>query len=247
MSKKIMILLHGFKRNNEDDFGRIHHFFNKFKPEYEIMNVIWYDNYNKATLKRSYLDLLLAQIAFDINSVDYDEISIISYSTGNIVAIYLLDKLRQKDKVSFYGTVPPFEVEKYKWTVRLKEAASYRKKLKKELGSERYKRIQKKLKETKKVEKYPLQILNYVFTKIIKPDGYRIGEIKKGYFLLAEDDQVVNTKVAKEQLSKSVGNDIVVAKFKHDQLFKLDQEVFIKWFNWKYEQDQEERRKKNEN
>lgn len=236
MSKKIMILLHGFKRNNEDDFGRVRHFFDKYKKEgWDIKNVIWYDNYNKKTLNRNYLNLLLSQIALDINFENYEEIVIVAYSTGNVVAMYLIDKIVNKDAITFYGTVPPFEIEKVKWIDRIKESNNYKKQLRKKLGVRRYLHIQRLMKKEKRTEKYPLKILNYVFNKIIRPDGYRIGEIKDGFFLLAKDDQVVDTKVSYREITKSQYNDVEIRDFRHDQLFKLNQEVFISWFSDKIE------------
>ncbi len=232
--KKMMILLHGFKRNNDDDFARVRNYLGKFSKEYDIKNVIWYDNYNKRTLNRNHLDLILSQLALDITLDEPEEIVIIGYSTGNVVAMYLMDKIKDPSKVTFYGTVPPFEIEKFKWVERLKEQAAYKKKLRKKLGTFRYLRIRNKLYKNKKTEKYPIAIANYCYNKIIKPDGHRVGEITNGYFLLAENDQVVNTKVAYKELTKHSENDVTVRKFKHDQLFKLNQEVFIEWFEEKF-------------
>ncbi len=232
--KRMMILLHGFKRNNEDDFGRVHHFFKRYEDDFEIKNVIWYDNYNKKTLNKKYLDILLSQVALDINLENPDDIVIVAYSTGNVVAMYLIDKIKNKDKVRFFGTVPPFDIEKFKWIDRLKEQSRYKKSLRKKLGLKRYLRVQKIMKKNKQTEKYPLQIINYVFTKIIKPDGFRVGEIENGHFLLALDDQVVSTPTAYRELKKHKSNDITIVDFKHDQLFKLDQEVFIEWFSEKF-------------
>ncbi len=232
--KKMMILLHGFKRNNEDDFGRIQKYFGKFSNEYDIRNVIWYDNYNKRTLNRAHLDLILSQLALDIKIDKPTEIVIVAYSTGNVVAMYLLDKIQDKSNVKFYGTVPPFEIERFKWVERLREQNLYRKKLRKKLGTFRYYRIRNKMFQNRQTEKYPIAIANYCYSKIIKPDGHRLGEITNGYFLLAENDQVVNTKLAYNELSKSPGNDITIKKFKHEQLFKLNQEVFIEWFEEKF-------------
>ncbi len=110
----------------------------------------------------------------------------------------------------------------------------YKKKLRKRLGYRRYNRLQRKLRSEKQTERYPLTIANYVYNKIIKPDGYRIGEIEGGKFLLALDDQVVSTKVAYREISKHESNDVVIEDFRHDQLFKLNQEVFIKWFDEKF-------------
>ncbi len=234
MKKKVMILLHGFKRNNEDDFGRVHHFFDQYRNEYDIKNIIWYDNYNKKTLNRKHLDFVLSQVALDVNVSGYEDIVIVAYSTGNVVAMYLMDKLKNRDKVRFFGTVPPFEIEKFKWIERLQDGMKYKKSLKRKLGVRRYYRIQRKLKQQQRTEKYPIQISSYVYHKIIKPDGYRIKEIKDGYFLLALNDQVVKTSVAYRELTKSPENDITVEDFRHDQLFKLNQEVFMNWFSKKF-------------
>ncbi len=232
--KKVMILLHGFKRNNEDDFGRVKNYFSKFEDEYEIKNVIWYDNYNKRTLHKRHLHAILNQVAHDVNQQAPEEIVIVAYSTGNIVAMYLMDKLEHAEKVRFFGTVPPVEIEKFKWIERLKEMRYYKRDLRKRLGRKRYNRVQRKLRKERQTEKYPLTIANYVYTKIIKPDGHRIAEVEGGYFLLALDDQVVNTKLSYREISKNGTNDIVIEDFKHDQLFKLNQEVFIKWFDEKF-------------
>lgn len=234
MTKKVMVLLHGFKRNNEDDFGRVFHYFKQFSEDYEIRNVIWYDNYNKKTLNKKHLNAILNQLALDINMDEPNEIVIVGYSTGNVVAMYLIDKIENKDAIKFYGTVPPFDIERFKWIERLNEQRLYNKKLRKKLGWKRYYRIKRKLWLNKQTEKYPLSIANYCYGKIIKPDGHRISEITNGYFLLAEDDQVVNTKLAFEELSKHPNNDITIKKFKHERLFKLDQEVFIEWFDKKF-------------
>ncbi len=235
MKKKVMILLHGFKRNNEDDFGRIKRYLSKYEDEYEIHNVIWYDNYNRRTLHKSHMLHVLAKVAGKVNKIEPKETVIIAYSTGNIVAMYLIDMLDNKDNIRFFGTVPPFEVEMFKWVQRLKEGQEYKKKLRNKLGWRRYNSIQRKLRKQKQTEKYPLAIANYVHNKIIKPDGYRVGEIKNGKFLLALDDQVVNTKVAYRELNKEGhNNDITIEDFRHDQLFKLHQEVFIKWFEEKF-------------
>lgn len=239
MNKKVIVLVHGLKRLDEDDFGRVRHFIDEYQDDgYDIINVVWSENMDKKTLKRKFMFERVREAANQINENKYEDINIISYSTGGVVMMYLKDLLHRKEEVKIFAVAPAMKVHKFKWIAWTWEKLKYQRMIMKKLGTKRYLRIEKLLIKEGRIERNLFRVVFYVYFRIIRKDGKRVREVENGNFLLLVDDQFINTPYVSKKLPKT--NDIEFTHIRHDRILKEDQEVFIEWFKRKFENTHEE-------
>ncbi len=228
--KKVILLLHGLKKYNKDDFSHLEEFFNEYSNEYDINNITWYNNYDKKTMNLKHLARVLDSVSYDINRKGYKEIVIVAYSTGNIIANKLIQQLTYPDRVKLFGVVPAVEVTPEDWVDGAKEALAKKKEIQSKLGNKRFKILYKKMIEAKKSEQYPVKMIQYVYKKIIAPEGHSLGLIENGKFLLAKNDSVVKNDITEAILKENGTNKVTIKEFSHQEALKQDKEVFIDWF-----------------
>lgn len=230
--KNILLLLHGFKKNGVDDFEKVTSFFNENLKDYEILNEEWFDNYNLATMKRKYFLKRVNEISDLINVEKPDKLIIVAFSTGSIIASLIVKKIKISN-VSIFSIVPPIKINFSKWLPIAWKQFKSNKKLKKKLGKKRFKRIKEKQQENKKIEKYPIRIINFINLVRLR---YRKKILKHNFkilFLFSENDTFVKTAAILKKIDKNK-YDITVKKFDHDQILKKNNSIFIEWFEEKY-------------
>ncbi len=224
--KTTILLLHGFKRNGEDDWAQLHDFFSEFEVDH-VYNEHWFENHDKETLNLNHFYNRSTEIAMKINADHTDKLIIVSYSAGVTFASNLVEKLNVKE-VEFIGVVPTLKIHLVKWLKTLTKMRRANKNLKAKLGKERYHRLIKKQKEERKMEKYPYAIFNFMFFKVISKHGKQLAKIKNAKFLVSRHDHIAKAKHSIKKLEKD--NHIIVADFEHDLILKRDKHIFQEWF-----------------
>lgn len=225
--KKAILLLHGFKRNDVNDFEEVDDYINTFEAD-KIYTEIWFNNYDKKTLNLKHFDKRVNEVAEMINNDNPEELIIIGYSTGNIFASLVLDKLNIKN-VKYFGIVPPFKAHILKWKETLNKMKQVEKDLMKKLGKERYERLKKAKQDSQVAEKYPVKIIFFMFRKVIRKRKHSLMNMKNAHFLIAEDDHIVKTNVSIDVLSKNGTNDLTIKPFTHDLILRKEKQIFIDW------------------
>ncbi len=229
MKSKAILLLHGFKRNGVDDFEQMHEYFSQYKNEYEIINEVYFDNYDRSTLNDKYLNQEVDSIAERLK--DKEQVIIIGYSTGSIVAAMVADRLPKSVDCHIWAMVPPIKIVLMKWVPMGYRIWKKEKALKKKLGKERYESLKAKAQENKTMEKYPVTISKYINVLRKKYQKLLLKHENVSY-LLAEDDTFVHTPRIIKKL-KRYNRDYELQNFSHDLLLNRDKEVFINWFEKK--------------
>lgn len=228
--KKAILLLHGFKRNDVDDFEEVHEFINTLGAE-KVYNEIWFDNYDKETLNLKHLDKRVQEIADKINADAPEELVIIAYSTGTIIGSMVKEKLNTKN-VQFIGVAPTLAAHILKWKKTLKNMKVAEKELREKLGEERYERLKKLKEDQQATEKYPVTIIFFMWRKVIGKRKKALAKIKGASFLIATDDHIVKTNKAIKVLKKN--NKITVKDFTHDLIVRKEKDIFIEFVKENY-------------
>lgn len=231
--KKAILLLHGFKRNDIDDFEEVQDYIKTVADRIgaeKVYNEIWFENYEKETLNLKHFDKRVKEISTKINNENYDEVVIISFSSGTIVAANVKELLTAKS-VKYYGVTPTIKPHILKWIKTLTRLTKANKKLKKKLGKERYDRLKQVKTENQVSEKYPVKIILYMFKGVIGKRKKALVKIKDANFLVASDDHIVKTKVAIKKLSRNGTNNIVSKDFTHDYILRRERQIFIEWLD----------------
>lgn len=226
---KAILLLHGFKRNDVDDYAELHDYLEVVKERIgasKIYNEVWFENYEKDTLNLKYLDKRIEEIIETIKKDNIDELIIIAYSAGTIVGAMVKERIGL-DKVTYLGVAPTFNIHLLKWISTLGKMRKSEKALKAKLGKERYARIKKTTQENKTAEKYPVKIMYYMFSKVIGKRRKYLSNTKGSKFLIAKDDHIVKAKKSIKKLSKH--NEITVEDYTHDLALKSDKQFFKDW------------------
>lgn len=229
--KKAILLLHGFKRNDVDDFEEVNDYIKTLAEKIgaeKIHNEIWFENYNKETLNLKHFDKRAKEVAELINKENYDELIVIGYSTGTIFSANVMKHLTVPS-VKFYGACPAFKAHILKWRKTLQTMKQVEKDLRAKLGTERYERLKKAKQDQQVSEKYPVLIIFFMFRKVIGKRKKPLQKIKNAHFLIAEDDHIVKTGVAVKTLSKNGTNHITIKDFTHDLIIRKDKQIFIDW------------------
>lgn len=216
-----LLLLHGFKRAGEDDFLQI----TPFLSQFNLYNEEYFDNYDLKTLNKKYLLKRIDEIANKINSDGIEDLTIIGYSAGAIIAPLIKKKLNIKN-VLILAIVPPIKVLFSKWL--FKPMANIRKsnKIKSKIGKERYEQL--KNKKVKQFEKYPLRIMSFINNTRLK---YRKFILKEDniIFLFSKNDEFIKTKSCVKLILKNK-QEFSILEFSHSEIMKSQKDIFIKWF-----------------
>lgn len=229
--KKAILLLHGFKRNDIDDFSDVVDFIEEISKQIDaekIYNETWFENYKKDTLNLNYFDKRVNEIVQLIENDSIEELTIICFSTGTIIGSIIASKLKDV-KINFFGVAPTLKAHILKWRKTLIKMKKNETQLKNRLGLERYERLKQKKIENRVIEKYPVKIIFFIWKKIIGKRKKELLKIKNAKFLIAEDDHIVKSCVAIKKLSKNEGNEITVKDFSHDLILRKEKEIFKDW------------------
>ncbi len=231
--KKAILLVHGFKRNDVNDFEEVQDYIDGLASKLgveKIYNEVWFENYKKETLNLEYFDKRVNEVSELINKENYDEIYIIGYSTGTLFSTNLIQKLNI-EKINFYGIAPPTKAHILKWFKTLRVLRSKEKELKKKLGKERYARIKKAQHDNQVKEKYPMKIIFFMFRGVIAKRKKYLLKTKNAHFLVAKDDHIIKANKAIKQLSKNGTNTIEVKDFTHDLILRKNKQIFYDWMD----------------
>ncbi len=224
---KAVLLLHGFKRNNKDDFEEVMPFIETLGFD-KIYNEVWFDNYDKKTLDYKYSLKRVEEIVELINNDKHEEVTIIAYSTGSLIGALISEKLTAKN-VDYYSITPPYKIYFWRYISLAFKLLKMDKKLRKRLGEERYTRLKQKQIETKTIEQYPISIIVFISHQIIRRYKNSLKKIENGKFLLSSTDDKVVVKVTNKVVSKNKTNKITVKEFNHDNILRGEKEIFIEW------------------
>lgn len=229
MINKTILLLHGFKRNGIDDFASMHTYFEQYENEYNIINEIYFDNYEKDTLTLKYLNERAEAISSLLKK--QEEVIILGYSTGAVVAALIADKLPSTVNIHIWAMVPPIKIVLMKWVPMSYRIWKKERAIKKKIGKERYEKLKSKAQADKVMEKYPVKISIYINTLRKKYQKLLLNK-ENTYYLLANEDTFVHTPRIIKKLEK-YNREYEIKDFRHDQLLNADKEVFIEWFESK--------------
>lgn len=203
--EKIVILLHGFKKKDFDDFN---HFVNyaKGKTKYKIVpNQYWYDNHDKSSLNWQKMSSSLDKI---VDGYKDKEIILIGYSMGGVASFR--EAAKNDNVISFMALYPAFYINFKGWVKVLLNNIKKWKEMRKRLGKERYKRM-KQLKSKGVSEKYPITLawnINLFRKKQIK----YISRLKnkKIFLVWSKNDEVTQDdrvfKMLDKKLNKKLNN-----------------------------------------
>ncbi len=226
---KAVLLLHGFKRNNKDDFEEVMPFIETLGFD-KIYNEVWFDNYDKKTLDYKYSLKRVEEIVELINNDRHEEVTIIAYSTGSLIGALISEKLTAKS-VDYYSITPPYKIYFWRYISLAFKLLKMDKKLRKRLGEERYTRLKQKQIETKTIEQYPISIIIFISHQIIRRYKNSLKKIENGKFLLSSTDDKVVVKVTNKVVSKNKTNKITMKEFNHDNILRGEKDIFIEWMN----------------
>ncbi len=224
---KAVLLLHGFKRNNKDDFEEVMPFIETLGFD-KIYNEVWFDNYDKSTLDYKCSLKRVEEIVELINNSNHEEVTIIAYSTGSLIGALISEKLTTR-KVNYYSITPPYKIYFWRYISLAIKLLKMDKKLKKRFGEERYNRLKEKQIENKTIEQYPISIIVFISHQIIRRYKNSLKKIENGKFLLSSTDDKVVVKVTNKVVSKNKTNKITMKEFNHDNILRGEKDIFIEW------------------
>lgn len=227
---KTILLLHGFKRNGVDDFEKTHPYFEQYKNEFNVINLTYFENYDKSTLNDKYLNKVVNDIVDQLK--DQEEVIMMGYSTGGIIGAMIASRLPKNVKTHIFAMMPPIKIVFAKWIPMGFRIITKERKIKKRIGKERYTKIKKSRQENRNMEKYPVTISIYI-NKLRKKYQKLLLNQENIHYLLAAEDTYVNTPKIIKKLEKR-HRDYEIRKFKHDLLLKSEQYVFEEWFEDKF-------------
>lgn len=226
---KTILLLHGFKRNGVDDFEQMHEYFDKYSNDFNIVNLTYFENYQKDTLNDKHLNKIVNETVDQLK--DQDEVIVLGYSAGAIIASMITSRLPESVKTHIFAMTPPIKIVLAKWVPLILKQSSKQRKLKKKLGKERYASIRQKREENKIAEKHPIAISFYINKVRKKYQKYLLND-ENTHYLFANTDYFVNTHKMVKKVSKR-NRDYQVKDFRHELLLSTDKQVFIDWFESK--------------
>ncbi len=222
---KAILLLHGFKRNGEDDFGQVHDFFLSLGVD-KVYAEEWFDNYDKKTMTLKYFEARTKEIAKKILNDGVTELKIVTYSTGVMLTPNICNILKNID-IKIYSIVPPIKIPLSRWVSSGFNSLKIQKKLKKKMGKERYKRLKTASIENRTREKYPIRISVFI-------NEVRMRQWKKVIanpnieYLISRVDEFIDAEKVEAILTKNKRK-ITVREFSHAEALKRDKEVALEW------------------
>jgi len=228
-SRKNIILIHGFKKHQENVFLDFEKYIkdNNLEEEFNIINFTYYDNLDKATIHHKLFKKTIQTILEENKD---KEIFVLGYSMGSTAALTLTSEFDNITKI--YTLVPVFKIDSMLWIKRIINNLKKAKKLKKKLGKERYLRL-KKMKEKGGSEKYPIRLVSQInlFRKANKKDVKGLSQ-KKIKMIFSTNDEINNLKKTIKYINKKINyndNDIEInfTKKTHFQLLTKCEERYI--------------------
>ncbi len=155
--KKHLVLIHGFKKHQENIFKDLEIFLNEdvlINENFEIEKIFYYDNLDKETISKKHFESTIIKKFDELKDKD---VYVIGYSLGALVSLTLTSKYENIKNIISLAPVyklPGF----FDWPKRVISNYRVTRKMKKKLGKERYARL-KSLKKTGISEKYPTRIV----------------------------------------------------------------------------------------
>ncbi len=205
--EKIILLVHGYKRHEQHDFDDFYHYA-KEKVGCQIERIYWFDNYAKETLT---IKSFLSQIDKVMDKYSDKEIIIISYSMG--ASLFLTEGYKWKNITDIISIFPTYYISHFGWLGKIVKTIKLRRKLRKKLSKERYKRLLKS-KEKAPVEKYPIRLtlkINHFRMYLLRNFG-KISN-KNLHIFLNQKDEVNKTKKTFKELKKRIEAKNVVSYY----------------------------------
>ncbi|NOQ50556.1 MAG: hypothetical protein GQ557_02725 [Mycoplasmataceae bacterium] len=198
--EKIILLVHGYKRPKKHDFDHFEEYA-KERVSIPLKKIYWFDNFDKKTMKTK---AFIENFNLELKKYHDKDITIISYSMGASLAIqqaYLFDNV-----IQIIAVYPTFFVYYFDWIKQLKNVYKKRKKIKKQLSKERYKRLLL-MKKSGLSEKYPIRLTLQINSLRKKLGRKKIKATGKQFeIFLNNKDEINNTnksfKKIKKQLSE---------------------------------------------
>ncbi len=199
--EKVILLVHGYKRHEQHDFDDFF-LYAKDKLNCPIEKVYWFDNYDKKTLTT---ESFLTQIDQVMEKYQDKEIIIISYSMG--ACLFLTEGYKWKNITDIFAIYPTYYISHFGWLGKIFKTIKLRRKLRKKLSKERYKRLLQN-KEKAPVEKYPIRLtleMNNFRMYLLK----NLGKVtdKNLYIFLNHKDEANKTKKTYKVLKKRIDTD----------------------------------------
>lgn len=217
---RVILLIHGFKRGNENDFEYLEDPLMKFNLP--IINFEYYDNYDKKTLNWK---LFFKKVSKQMEELKDNEIIVVGYSIGAIIAIYLENYY--PNIIQVISIYPAFKIYLFDWLKRLKDLYFKRKRLKKKIGKERFNKLNEAAKKNKIVEKYPVKItrnINIFRSKLRKK--IKNININKTTLILSEIDEIVHYKKTYKYINKfNISDKIIFFNLSHYSAMKDGQNL----------------------
>lgn len=228
--KKAIVLLHGFKSRNSDDFIEIEEYFQLIKDT-KVFNINWFDNYELETQKLSNINNLCKEVAKSVS--DFDHIDIIGYSTGALLTKQIESYIPNKSKVNIYLVGPL--IKRYfliRFIGAIKTNLSVNRKissLKKSTTFNEYKNYIEKNKANKTFDLYIFQ--NFLMTEKLKMKFRRsLLNDRTIHWLLAKNDFAIRTPEVYKILKRKGHKNVTIEDFNHGQIMKNQKDIFMKWY-----------------
>lgn len=228
-NKKAIILLHGFRQKNSDDFAKAMEYFNSIEDT-DIINEPWFDNYD---LDTQTIWAVKAKAVYFANLLSgYSEVKIIGYSTGALLAKQIKNNLDlDKTKVYIYLVGPLIKRYVLNRAIGAWKEDKASKKAMKDLTD------QEKQDLIKNNETNIHYFNNFRMTEKMKLK-FRKGLIKDSsiHWYLATNDMAIRTpEVYRILMAK--GRKVTVEDFNHGLIFNYQLDMFIKWFESRVEEE----------
>ena len=218
---KVTILIHGFKRQDHDDFGDFYKYAVN-KVDHELVLITYYENNKRSTLHWRKWRTILDN---EIKKHKGKHINLVGYSMGALAAIRLAAV--HEDVKSVYAFYPPFRIIFWDWIGRLWNNSKDLRAAKRKMGRKKWKRV-KKLRKKGVSEKYPalittnmhqFQLHNRKFIKWI--EGIRL------HVVLSDTDEIVHTPKSWNYFYNRIdleANDVTTERTSRSHLTTLDKE-----------------------
>ncbi len=230
---KKIILLHGRRQRNSDDFEQIIPWIKEVQKDSEIINVSWFDNYKEETLNKQYLLNLLDEVAQKVNPDD--EVDIISYSTGALLGPMLKGKFENKDNTRIFSVVPLVveldnpQIKGYIESFH-KKSEDFLEELRKESCCEKqFNERLESLMSNRNVDLLTRE--TYTYTRELLGE-YRGGIVKEEniHFLFSTTDFIIDSEKSIELLKQNGHESIEAYDFHHGLIFKDHSDIFKEWY-----------------
>ncbi len=201
--KKHLVLIHGFKKHQENIFKDLEIFLNEdelINENFEIETISYYDNLDKETISRKHFELTIIKKFEELKNKD---VYVIGYSMGGLVSLTLTHKYENIKNIISLAPVyklPGF----FDWPKRVISNYRVTRKMKKKLGKERYARL-KSLKKKGISEKYPTRIvieINRFRLKIRKQTKNLLD--KNILIIFSKNDEVNDLKKSIHYFNKKI-------------------------------------------